>query len=123
MFVASLLSRFMHNPSQIHMGVGKRILRYLQGVFSWCSKKQQTVAQSSAEAEYVATALATSQAIWLRRIFEDIREKQMKPTTIFCDSLSAIAIVKNPVHNRRTKHIALKHHFIREAIEDGEVQL
>ncbi|GKD97583.1 uncharacterized mitochondrial protein-like protein [Tanacetum coccineum] len=63
MFAASLLSRFMHNPSQIHMGVGKRILRYLQGVFSWCSKKQQTVAQSSAEAEYVATALATSQAI------------------------------------------------------------
>ncbi|GKD35291.1 hypothetical protein Tco_1250800 [Tanacetum coccineum] len=42
MFVASLLSRFMHNPSQIHIGVG---------VFSWCSKKQQTVVQSSAEAE------------------------------------------------------------------------
>ncbi|GJV94795.1 retrovirus-related pol polyprotein from transposon TNT 1-94 [Tanacetum coccineum] len=45
------------------------------GVFSWCSKKQQMVAQSSAEAEYVAAALATSQAIWLRRIFEDIGEK------------------------------------------------
>ena len=37
--------------------------------------------------------------------------------------MSAIAIAKNPVHHSRTKHIALKHHFIREAIEDGEVQL
>ncbi|GJZ39745.1 hypothetical protein Tco_0586308 [Tanacetum coccineum] len=167
MFAASLLSRFMHNPSQIHMGVGKRILRYLQGtkdfgikyvknaninlhgfcdsnwggctddmkstsryifslgsgVFSWCSNKQQTVAQSLVEAEYVAAALATSQAIWLRRIFKDIEEKQLKPTIIFCDSMSAIAIAKNPVYHSRTKHIALKHHFIREAIEDGEVQL
>ena len=92
-------------------------------MFSWCSKKQQTVAQSSAEAEYVAAALGTSQAIWIRRIFEDIGEKQLKPTTIFCDSMSAIAIAKNPVHHSRTKHIALKHHFIREAIEDGEVKL
>ena len=39
------------------------------GVFSWASTKQQTVAQSSAEAEYVAASMATSQAIWLRRIF------------------------------------------------------
>ncbi|KAK2995750.1 hypothetical protein RJ640_007518 [Escallonia rubra] len=46
------------------------------GMFSWVSKKQQSVAQSSAEAEYVSASLATSQAIWLRRILEDVREKQ-----------------------------------------------
>jgi outer membrane protein assembly factor BamB len=45
------------------------------GVFSWSSKKQQSVAQSSAEAKYVSAALVTSQAIWLRRILEDIGEK------------------------------------------------
>jgi hypothetical protein len=45
------------------------------GVFSWSSKKQQSVAQSSAEVEYVSAALVTSQAIWLRRILEDIGEK------------------------------------------------
>ncbi|GKD81510.1 hypothetical protein Tco_1348349 [Tanacetum coccineum] len=76
-----------------------------QGPTSCLPQKQQTVAQSSAEAEYVAAALATSQAI------------------CFCDSMSAIAIAKNPVHHSRTKYIALKHHFIKEAIEDGEVQL
>ena len=49
-------------------------------MFSWVSKKQTTVAQSTAEAEYVAAAKATSQAIWLRRILEDKGEKQDEPT-------------------------------------------
>ena len=93
------------------------------GVFSWCSKKQQTVAQSTAEAEYVSASLTTSHAIWLRRILEDVGEKQEGGTTIFCDNKSAIAMVKNPVHHSRSKHIALKHHFIREAAENGEIQL
>ena len=46
------------------------------GVFSWASKKQQSVVQSSAEAEYVSVGLTTSQAIWLRRILKDVCEKQ-----------------------------------------------
>ena len=87
------------------------------GMFSWSSKKQESVAQSSAEAEYVSTATATSQAIWLRRILEDIGMKQEKATEIFCDNKSAIAMAKNPVYHSRTRHIAIKHHFIREAIK------
>jgi hypothetical protein len=93
------------------------------GVFSWSSKKQQSVAQSSAEAEYVSAALATSQAIWLRRILEDIGEKQEDAVHLHCDNKSAIAMAKNPVYHSRTRHIAIKHHFIREAIEEGEVEL
>ncbi|XP_043717605.1 secreted RxLR effector protein 161-like [Telopea speciosissima] len=119
MYATSLLSRFMQNPSQIHLGAAKRILRHLQGtleygiwykptsdsrlygytdsdyagsvddmkstsgyaftlgsgIFSWASKKQETVAQSSAEVEYVAAATSTCQAIWLRRIFSDMGEE------------------------------------------------
>ena len=93
------------------------------GVFSWQSKKQETVAQSSAEAEYVSAAMATSQAIWLRRILEDVGEKQEKATRMFCDNKSAIAMAKNPVYNSRTRHIAVKHHFIREKIEEQEIEL
>jgi hypothetical protein len=166
MFAASLLSRFMNDPSHIHLGAAKRVLRYIQGTlgygikydskvetkligfcdsdwagcmddmkstsgyvfslgsgaFSWCSKKQQTVAQSSAEAEYVSAGVATQQAIWLKRILEDFGEKQ-EAVNIHCDNKSAIAMAKNPVFHGRTKHIAIKHHFIREAIEDEEVQL
>ncbi|KAK2976087.1 hypothetical protein RJ640_009519 [Escallonia rubra] len=93
------------------------------GVFSWLSKKQQSVAQSSAEAEYVSAAIATSQAIWLRRIFHDFGQKQERKTELFCDNKSAIAMAKNPVFHSRTRHIALKYHFIREAIEEGEIEL
>ena len=93
------------------------------GMFSWASKKQATVAQSTAEAEYVAAAEATSQAIWLRRILEDMGEKQDEPTKINCDNKSAIAMAKNPVHHSRTKHIAIKYHFIREAEATKEIKL
>lgn len=74
--------------------------------------------QSTTEAEYVS---ATSEAIWLRRILEDVCEKQQEETLIFCDNKSATAIymAKNPVFHSHTRHIAIKHHFIRDVIEVG----
>ncbi|KAK4398434.1 Retrovirus-related Pol polyprotein from transposon TNT 1-94 [Sesamum angolense] len=88
----------------------------------WASKKQTTVAQSSAEAEYIAAAATSNQAIWLRRILEDIGDKQEEPT-IYCDNKSAIAITKNPVQHSRTKHIDIKYHSLREATTRGEIEL
>jgi len=92
-------------------------------MFFWASKKQATVAQSTAEAEYVAAAEATSQAIWLRRILEDMGEKQDEPTKINYDNKSAIAMAKNPVHHRTAKHIAIKYYFFREAEATKEIKL
>ncbi|KAG6516323.1 hypothetical protein ZIOFF_026782 [Zingiber officinale] len=92
-------------------------------IFSWVSKKQQSVAQSSAEAEYISASVATSQAIWLRKILADLGHHQIEGTVLHCDNKSAIAMAKNPAHHNRTRHIALKHHFIRQAIEDKEIQL
>ncbi|XP_071700490.1 uncharacterized protein [Rutidosis leptorrhynchoides] len=93
------------------------------GVFSWTSKKQETVAQSPAEAEYVAAANSANQAIWLRRILEDMGEKQNEATQIFCDNKSAIAIAKNPVFHGRTKHIDIKYHFLRESYAKKDIEL
>ncbi|KAL0392755.1 UNVERIFIED_CONTAM: Retrovirus-related Pol polyprotein from transposon TNT 1-94, partial [Sesamum radiatum] len=93
------------------------------GIFTWASKKQATVAQSSAEAEYIAAAATSNHAIWLRRILEDMGEKQEEPTTIYCDNKSAIAITKNPVQHSRTKHIDIKYHSLREATTRGEIEL
>jgi hypothetical protein len=56
----------------------------------------------------------------LKRILEDIGEKQEEAIHLHCDNKSAIAMAKNPIYHSRTKHIAIKHHFIREAIEEGE---
>nr|KYP72830.1 Copia protein [Cajanus cajan] len=131
MFCSSLLSRFMHSPSLTHFGVGKRVLRYLKGyvfslgsgVFSWNSKKQDVVAQSSAEAEYVAAAAASNQAIWVRKVLTDLSHVQMEPTVLWCDNKSAISIAKNPIQHGRTKHINVKFHAIREAEKNGDVQL
>ena len=81
------------------------------------------MAQSSAYAEYVSASLATSQAIWLRRILEDVGENQEEATLILCDNMFAISMTKNPVYHSCSKHIAIQHHFIREAVQDDEIQL
>ncbi|XP_033145473.1 uncharacterized protein LOC103839411 isoform X1 [Brassica rapa] len=66
-------------------------------MFCWQSSKQQTVAQSTAEAEYIAVCAAANQAVWLQRLFEDFGQKFEGGIPILCDNKSAIAIGKNPV--------------------------
>ncbi|KAJ1700426.1 hypothetical protein LUZ63_000205 [Rhynchospora breviuscula] len=72
---------------------------------SWSSKKQATVALSSAEAEYISLNSAACQAVWLRKILEDVGQVQKQATTIYCDNQSAISMTKNLVFHGRTKHI------------------
>ncbi|KAG8489064.1 hypothetical protein CXB51_017032 [Gossypium anomalum] len=93
------------------------------GVFCWSSKKQQTVAQSTAEAEYIAAAAAVNQAIWLRKLLSDLNEEQSEATKIMVDNQSAVAIAKNPVFHGKTKHFKIKLHFVREAEQSGEISL
>ena len=79
---------------------------------TWSSKKQSTAALSSSEAEYVAAASSTFQALWLRKLLTDLHQAQNGTTKIFCDNLSVIAMTKNPVFHGRSKHIDIRHHFI-----------
>ncbi|GKU91768.1 hypothetical protein SLEP1_g5591 [Rubroshorea leprosula] len=116
MHSVSLLSRFMHSPSEIYFKAAKRIL-------SWSSKKQDSVAKSTAEAEYIVASLASDQAVWFRKLMNDLKQPQIHPTELFCDNLSAVAIVKNPILHGRTKHIKIKYHSIREMVNEGEVQV
>ncbi|XP_047254537.1 secreted RxLR effector protein 161-like [Capsicum annuum] len=67
------------------------------GVFSWCSKKQEIVAKSMAEAEFIAATAAANQALWLRKVLLDLNLKQEKCTEVFVDNQAAIAISNNPV--------------------------
>ncbi|KAL5772657.1 hypothetical protein ACOSQ2_012581 [Xanthoceras sorbifolium] len=93
------------------------------GAFSWNSKKQEVVAQSTVEAEYVAAAAATNQAIWIKKVLADLNFIQAKPTVLWCDNVSTILMAKTPVQHGRTKHINVKFHAIREAERNEEVKL
>lgn len=75
------------------------------GAVSWSSKKQSIVTLSSTEAEFVAATTCACQAVWLRRILEELKFKQEKATTIFCVNNSSIKLSKNPVLHGRSKHI------------------
>ncbi|KAI5332825.1 hypothetical protein L3X38_022954 [Prunus dulcis] len=132
MFAASLLARFMHCPTSKHLGTAKRVLRYvkgtldygLDGVFARASVKQNCVALSTAKAEYISASEATTQAIWLRFVLEDFGELQTEATPLHCDNISAIAITRNPVfHKKKTKHIDRRYHFIKDALQEGTVDL
>ncbi|XP_071909529.1 uncharacterized mitochondrial protein AtMg00810-like [Coffea arabica] len=84
------------------------------GIFSWCSKKQDVIAQSTAEAEYVAAAAAVNQALWIRKLMTDLHMKQEDCTQIFVDNEAAISISNNPVFHGKTKHFKIKLYFLRE---------
>jgi hypothetical protein len=166
-FAVSLLSRFMHCASELHLQAAKRIVRYVKGtisygikysylqnfmlhgysdsdwagsvddmkstsgycfsfgsgMFSWCSRKQDSVAQSTAEAEYAAATAAVNQAIWIRKILVDLHMNQLEPTKIYVDNQAAISIANNPVFHGRTKHFKIKLYFLREAQKEEEVTL
>ena len=90
---------------------------------SWSSKRQSTVALSSTEAEYIALAHATQEAIWLRTLFHSMGFAQQKPMKIFEDNQGTIALAKNPKHHSRTKHIDIKYHYTRDAITEKKIRL
>jgi hypothetical protein len=93
------------------------------GVVSWSSKKQTSVALSSTEAEYMALAHATQEAVWLRSLLHELGFQESSPTTIFEDNQSSIALAKNPVFHPRTKHVRIKYHFTRDKIDTNEIRL
>ena len=93
------------------------------GAITWASKLQPTVALSSAEAEYMAVSAAVQDAIYLRKLFNDLGFEQREPTVIHEDNQGCIALTENPVMHKRTKHIDIRHHFIRERVESGEIVL
>ncbi|KAL4297286.1 hypothetical protein GQ457_12G021970 [Hibiscus cannabinus] len=167
MFPATLLSRFLSSPTDVHLGVAKRVLRYVKstlgeglnylkmdnvvlngysdsdwaeslddmkstsgyvfnlgsGAICWSSKKQQVVAQSTAEAEYIVVVAAANQTIWLRNLLSDLGFKQESATVLLCDNKFAIAIAENPVQHGRTKHINVKFHAIREAEKNSLIKM
>ncbi|WVZ85642.1 hypothetical protein U9M48_032542, partial [Paspalum notatum var. saurae] len=92
-------------------------------LISWSSKRQTTVSRSSAEAEYRAIANAVAECSWLRNLLGELKISLPKATVVFCDNVSAVYMSHNPVHHRRTKHIELDIHFVREKVAIGQLRV
>ncbi|GJS66653.1 putative ribonuclease H-like domain-containing protein [Tanacetum coccineum] len=95
--------------------LGKRLI-------SWQCKKQTIVANSTTEAEYVAAANCCGQVLWIQNQMLDYGFNFMN-TKIYIDNESTICIVKNPVFHSKTKHIEIRHHFIRDSFEKKLIQV
>ncbi|GJQ93005.1 hypothetical protein Tco_0004144 [Tanacetum coccineum] len=89
---------------------------------SWSSKKQRSTAISTTEAEYIAMSGCCAQILWMRSQLKDYGFEFNK-IPLYCDNKSAIALCCNNVQHSRSKHIDIRHHFIREQVENRVVEL
>lgn len=92
-------------------------------LISWSAKKQPTIARSSSEAEFHSLAQALAETIWIRQILRELGVMLHKPVTLFSDNLSATYMAANPIFHQRTKHIDIDTKFIREKLNDGDLQI
>ena len=89
---------------------------------SWASKKQNFVALSTAEAGYIAAGHCCAQLLWMRQTLRDYGYKLNK-VPLLCDNESAIHMADNPVEHSRTKHIDIRHHFLRDHQQKGDIEV
>ncbi|KAJ9561794.1 hypothetical protein OSB04_006954 [Centaurea solstitialis] len=93
------------------------------GAISWKSSKQDTIAGSTTEAEYIAASDAAKEAVWLRNFISDLRvvASISRPIDIYCDNSGSVAQAKEPREHHKSRHVLRKYHLIREIIGRGDV--
>jgi hypothetical protein len=98
------------------------VFNLFRGAISWMRKRQDVVALSNTEAEYMAATHASKEEVWLQILCSGIGLVQ-QAVRIECDSQSAIFLVKNLDYHSKTKHIDVQYHFVRDMIEEKKVSL
>jgi hypothetical protein len=93
-----------------------------RSLVSWSSKKQNSVALSTAEAEYIVTASCCAQILWMKATFKDFGIKFNK-MPLLCDNKSAVKLTNNLVQHARTRHIDARHYFIRDYQQKGNISI
>ena len=93
-----------------------------KALVAYMSKKQDSIAMSSTEAEIMAASIAAPEAVSLRGLLGDLQLHQSQPTTVGIDNQGAVALAKNYVSNSKTKHIERRHLKIRELVRDMAVR-
>jgi hypothetical protein len=91
---------------------------------SWLSKKQNCVAKSTMEAEYISCNSVVSNAVWIKQFIESLNlGLNCKPVNIFCDSKSAISLIKSGAQSSKGKHIDVNYHYIQDIAERREIKV
>jgi hypothetical protein len=114
MLSVCMCARFQADPKEVYLRAVSLV--------SWASKKQNSVALSTAEAEYIVAGHCCAQLLWMRQTLRDYGYKITK-VPLLCDTESAIHMVNNPVEHRRTKHIAIRYHFLRDHQQRGDIEI
>ncbi|GJU75790.1 retrovirus-related pol polyprotein from transposon TNT 1-94 [Tanacetum coccineum] len=89
---------------------------------SWFLKKQTALAISTTEAEYVSAEKACQQALWMKQALIDY-DVRLDDVPIMCDNKGVMDLSKNPVQHSRTKHIKIRHHFLRDNVQKGHISI
>ena len=111
--------------TETRRSLGAYVFLLYGGAVSWTSKRQQSIALSSCEAEYMAQTQAAKEAIWLTRLLSELDigfGLPTKPVVIKADNRGAIALTEDPRFHSRTKHIDIQWHFVRDQVETGAVR-
>jgi hypothetical protein len=93
-----------------------------RSLVSWSSKKQNCVAFSTAEAEYVAAGACCAQLLWMRQTLRDFGCRFINIPLLW-DNESDIKLANNPISHSRTKHIDVQHHFLRDHEAKGDIEI
>ena len=89
----------------------------------WYLGQENYTSQSIIEEKYVSTAVNCSNIAWFKQLLQGMKVEIKEPVVMFYDNTSAINISKNPMMHSKTKHIAIKYHFVRELVQDKEIRL
>ncbi|MBW0526255.1 hypothetical protein O181_065970 [Austropuccinia psidii MF-1] len=136
-YSASCLAQFLNDPSSKHEAAFKHVLRYLSGTRSWgitlgsClffyglvgwkTSKQDVVSLSSTEAEYRSISNCCQDVCWLLELVSDFGLNVK--ARLLCDNQGAIALLKNPLYQHRTRHIKLCLHWCRQLLNEGNISV
>ena len=96
---------------------------FANGLVAWSSQRQKIVTLSTTESEYVAAAAAARENIWLRNLLGNLGAQCDTATALHIDNQSAIRLAKNPEFHKRTKHIDVRYHYIREKVASREIEV
>ncbi len=99
------------------------VFKLSNAAITWGSKRQKTVALSSTEAEYMALGSAVQEAIWLRQLAYELEQNLKRPINLYCDNQSTIKLAESEAYRHRTKHIDIRHHFVREMVLNGSINI